>query len=72
MEEAIRFFYQRPPIRIISFSLAQFLGYIGNLIPILPINTILIKKLTSSLTFDDTKAKKELGWSSSSVLSLYN
>jgi nucleoside-diphosphate-sugar epimerase len=72
IEEAIRKFYQKPPIRFISISLAQLVGKIGDLIPFLSINTSSIKKLTTNLTFDDTKARKELGWSSSSVLSLFN
>ncbi len=72
IEEAVRIFYQRPPIRIISYSLAQFVGKLGDLIPFLPINSGSIKKLTTNLTFDDTKARIDLGWSSKSVLSLYN
>jgi nucleoside-diphosphate-sugar epimerase len=71
IEEAIRNFYQKPPIRFISINLALLVGKIGDLIPFLPINTSSIKKLTTNLTFDDTKARKELGWSSSSVLSLF-
>lgn len=41
----------------------KYLGKLGDVIPFFPINSYRIKKLSSSLTFSDTKAKSELGWS---------
>lgn len=71
IEESIRLHYHRPPMMRVSIKVAKFLGHIGDLIPIFPINSNTIKKLTSSLTFDDAKARTELGWTSTSVLSFY-
>jgi nucleoside-diphosphate-sugar epimerase len=34
----------------------------------MPISTLKLQKMTSSLTFDDTKARKELGWKPNPVL----
>lgn len=42
--------------------LARILARIGDVLPILPINTARLKKLTQNLIIDDTKARKELGW----------
>ncbi|GAB3025416.1 NAD-dependent epimerase/dehydratase family protein [Niabella terrae] len=45
------------------------MGKIGDLVgERFPINSLKIRKLTSSLTFNDDKAVKELGWEPSSVL----
>jgi nucleoside-diphosphate-sugar epimerase len=47
---------------------ARILGYIGDLFgKNFPINTAKIKKITSNLTFDDSKARS-IGWKSQSVL----
>jgi nucleoside-diphosphate-sugar epimerase len=34
----------------------------------MPISSLRLKKLTSTLTFDDSKARKELGWRSKNAL----
>ncbi len=48
--------------------LAKIAGKIGNLLgDIAPLNSMKIKKITSNLTFDDSKAR-ELGWNPQSVL----
>ena len=48
--------------------LAKFIGYIGDILgDIAPINSSKIKKITSDLTFDDSKAR-ELGWNPQTVL----
>lgn len=41
---------------------------IGDLLPIIPISTARYKKLTSSLTFSDEKARREIGWKSRPVI----
>lgn len=52
---------------------ATCLGYVGDIIgKRFPINSEKLKKITSSLTFDDTKAIKELDWNPSKVLDKIN
>lgn len=43
-------------------------GKLGDMIPIFPVNSLKIKKLSCSLTFDTSKARKEIGWRPQSVL----
>lgn len=51
-------------------SVARFLGYIGNLLGSkAPLNSHKLNKITSDLTFDDTKARKVVGWKPQRVLS---
>lgn len=53
----------------IPASLAKFMGRIGDMLGnAAPINTIKLKKITSTLTFDDSKARRLLNWSPSLVL----
>jgi len=53
----------------ISYGVAKVLGLIGDLIgKRSPVNSDKIKKLTSSLTFDDSLAVKMLNWSPTQVL----
>lgn len=48
--------------------IAKIIGYLGDLLgEKAPINSLKIKKITSNLTFDDSKARS-LGWKSQSVL----
>lgn len=46
----------------LPFLLARLLARIGDVLPILPINTSRLEKLTQNLIIDDTKARTELGW----------
>ena len=55
------------PKYLIKF-IAKFGDITGN---IFPINTSKYKKLTTSLTFDDTKAKKAFGWQPTAVLETF-
>jgi nucleoside-diphosphate-sugar epimerase len=49
--------------------IAKLMGYAGDLLGNkAPINSIKIKKITSDLTFDDTKARERLGWEPKGVL----
>ncbi len=51
------------------FIVAKFLAIIGDLIgPSFPIDSHKLKKIMSTLTFDDSKARKTFGWSPTSVL----
>lgn len=62
----------RTKIKNMPLWLAHLLGRIGNLIgDKSPINQKKIQKITSDLTFDDTKAKKELNWKPNSVLKVF-
>jgi nucleoside-diphosphate-sugar epimerase len=47
---------------------AKILGKIGDLIPLFPVNTDTINKITQDLTFSDLKARHELGWNPSRVI----
>lgn len=49
-------------IRTINPSLLRALSLIGDHISMFPINSYRIAKLNESLTFDDSKAKLEIGW----------
>ena len=49
--------------------LAKIIGYIGDFLgQKAPLNTMKIKKITSDLVFDDSKARTNLGWKPNSVL----
>lgn len=47
---------------------AKFIGLLGNRLKFLPINSKGVKKISSDLTFSDTKARHYLGWDPSKVL----
>lgn len=47
---------------------AKFIGLLGNRLKFLPINSKGVKKISSDLTFSDTKARHYLGWNPSKVL----
>jgi len=55
-------------IKNIPEILVKVTAKIGDFIPGFPINTNRLKKLTSTLTFSDKKARKELGWISINAL----
>ena len=49
--------------------IAKFFGIVGDLLgDKAPLNSMKIKKITSDLTFDDTKAREVVGWESQGVL----
>jgi hypothetical protein len=49
--------------------LVKLMGYVGDLLGNkAPINSLKLKKITSDLTFDDTKAREVAGWKSQGVL----
>lgn len=49
--------------------IAKLMGYAGDLLGNkAPINSLKLKKITSDLTFDDTKAREVAGWKSQGVL----
>lgn len=63
---------KKTPLNITIF-IAKIMGYIGDLLgEKAPINSPKIKKITSDLTFDDSKAKELLDWNPQSVLEYLN
>jgi len=59
---------KKPPLNM-SITIAKCIGYLGGFFgDKSPINSLKIKKMTSDLTFDDTKARTELGWNPQNVL----
>ena len=48
--------------------IAKMVAKIGDLIQIIPINTLKLGKLTSTLTFDDSKSRKVVNFKAQSVL----
>jgi nucleoside-diphosphate-sugar epimerase len=59
---------KRPPINL-PLKLTKLLGFFGDIIGSkAPLNSSKIKKITSELTFDDTRARKMLNWSPGLVL----
>ena len=59
---------RKTPFNLPLFT-AKLIGYIGDLLGNkAPINSLKIKKITSDLTFDHTKARKQLEWNPQPVL----
>jgi len=53
----------------IPLFVAKLLAFIGDKMgPVFPINSYKLKKITSTLTFDDSKARKAFGWNPTPVL----
>ena len=56
----------------LPFSFAKLLGYVGDKLgDKAPINSRKLKKITSDLTFDDSKAREVVGWKPRRVLDWY-
>ncbi|MBN3518700.1 NAD-dependent epimerase/dehydratase family protein [Algoriphagus lutimaris] len=62
---AAQFGYKVKTIPDLPITLA---AKIGDLLPFFPLNTLKVKKLSSTLTFDTKKAINELNWKPNSVL----
>ena len=56
-------------VKVIPLALIKPLAMIGDRFSFFPINTYRLKKLRDELTFDCSKAKRELNWEPKSVLS---
>lgn len=54
-----------------SKAVAKSLAKIGDFVPKFPLNSSKLHKITSDLTFDDSKARVNLGWSPRSVLNTF-
>lgn len=55
-------------VRDIPLSFAKILAKIGDMLDKFPLNTKKLLKISSDLTFDDSKARKMLGWKPDKVL----
>lgn len=56
----------------LPLSIAKTIGFVGDLLGNkAPLNSLKLKKITSDLTFDDTKARKNLGWNPIGVLEYF-
>ncbi|MEQ8239648.1 MAG: NAD-dependent epimerase/dehydratase family protein [Cyclobacteriaceae bacterium] len=52
----------------LPFWAGKILGKVGDVVPKFPVNSKMIQKMSTDLTFDDSKAVKELVWKPRSVL----
>ncbi|MEO5892868.1 MAG: NAD-dependent epimerase/dehydratase family protein [Ferruginibacter sp.] len=69
LEHYIASFYNKKKHFSLPLPLAKMLGIAGDLIGTkFPVNSARLKKITSTLTFDDSKARKELQWHSHEIL----
>lgn len=68
IEECICKQLNQPLPRKISSPFAKILGKAGDILPFLPVNSSTISKMTNDLTFDDSKARQELGWNPRKVI----
>jgi nucleoside-diphosphate-sugar epimerase len=65
--------YAKSRIINLPYFIARFLSLIGDFLgPKFPFDSNKLRKITSDLTFNDTKARKLLGWNPSKVLDYYN
>ena len=53
---------QGKKVRTLPFGILKTVAKIGDWVSFFPLNTYRINKLSESLTFDDSKARMELGW----------
>lgn len=60
----------RPPL--LPFFTLKILGFIGDIFPMFPMNSLKVRKLTTSLTFSDRLARNEIGWSSIPIVEGWN
>ena len=62
LEEVICRHYQVALPKVLPLGWAKLLGKLGDILPFLPVNSGTIEKMTLDLTFDDGRARRELGW----------
>ncbi len=70
LEMSIAKALKKTVVRRIPYSLAKLIAYMGDILGKgVPINSDKLKKITSTLTFDDNKAQQILNWKPTPVLS---
>lgn len=62
LEKVICRHYQVGLPKVLPLVAAKVLGKVGDFLPFSPVNSSTIDKMTLDLTFDDSKARRELGW----------
>lgn len=68
LEEVICFHYGIAPPKVLPLGFARIIGKVGDILPFLPVSSGTIDKMVLDLTFDDSKARRELGWKPQRVL----
>lgn len=71
LDSAMAFLYKKS-IKVIPLAFIRPFAMLGDKISMLPINTYRLEKLIGQLTFDCTKAKKELNWSPRPALTWFS
>ena len=72
LSSAIMFKKNRKSPRNLPLFTAKLMGFAGDLLGHkLPINSSKVQKITSDLTFDDTKARELAGWKSNKVINWF-
>jgi nucleoside-diphosphate-sugar epimerase len=71
VEELIKFNAGKYRIPSIPLFLAKLLGKIGDYFSFFPINSNTVRKIITTCTFSDEKARKELKWNPSPVISFW-
>lgn len=56
------------PSRKLPHVLVKSIALIGDILPFFPLNTLVYRKMILDLTFNDEKARNELGWKPSSAI----
>lgn len=54
-------------VYFLPFWFVQFIAFIGDIFPIIPLNSDKLKKLNCSLTFSSTKARKDINWNPNDI-----
>lgn len=57
-------------INKIPLDMLKIVAFCGDIIPKFPLNSYRLSKLTQTLTFDDTQARKDIGWKGRNMLEL--
>lgn len=72
LSNAIALRYGKSKLFNLQFFIAKSIALVGDVLGTkLPLNSHKLKKITSDLTFDDTKARNVLGWNPKKVLEYY-
>lgn len=68
----VKRFHSRTSPPLMPFFALKFIGFIGDFLPFIPVNSVKVRKLTTSLTFSDEAARREIGWFSIPIVDGWN
>lgn len=72
LSNAIAKKYGKTKVFNVPYFIAKSIGFVGDVIGVeFPLDSNKLKKITSDLTFDDSKAREVLGWNPKKVLDFY-